>query len=181
MEIICKYAFVENLFKFQSERFIGSRMKLHILETTSSAYIRVITDMSVYRMVSYNIHRNKVCNILIANTSPIYNTSDIGHREFQLRHYSGVIIGTMASQITSLTTVYSTVYSGADQRKYQSSASMAFVRGIHRSPVNSPHKRPVKRNFFAFDDVIMELWYQQADMCTGTPITKGNWFTVDKF
>ena len=60
----------------------------------------------------------------------------------------------MASQITSLTTVYSTVYSGADQRKRQSSASLAFVRGIHRWPVNSPHKGPVTRNMFPFDDVI---------------------------
>ena len=51
----------------------------------------------------------------------------------------------MASQITSLTIVYLTVYSGVDQRKHQSSASLAFVRGIHRSPVNSPHKRPVTR------------------------------------
>ena len=44
----------------------------------------------------------------------------------------------MASQIISLKIVYSTVYSGADQRKYQNSASLAFVRGIHRWPVNSP-------------------------------------------
>ena len=39
---------------------------------------------------------------------------------------------TLASQITSLTVVYSTVYSDADQRKHQSSASLAFVWGIHR-------------------------------------------------
>ena len=43
-----------------------------------------------------------------------------------------------ASQITSLMIIYLTVYSAADQRKYQSSASLAFVRGIHRSPVNPP-------------------------------------------
>ena len=61
----------------------------------------------------------------------------------------------MASQITSLTIVYSTVYSGADQRKHQSSGSLAFVRGIHRGPVNSPHKWPVTRKMFPFDDVIM--------------------------
>ena len=47
-------------------------------------------------------------------------------------HYSDVIMSTMASQITSLSIVYTTVYSGADQRKYQSPASLAFVRGIHR-------------------------------------------------
>ena len=63
-------------------------------------------------------------------------------------HYSGVIIGAMASQITSLTSVHSTVCSGADQRKQQSSASLAFVRGIHRGPVNSPQKWPVTRKMF---------------------------------
>ena len=62
---------------------------------------------------------------------------------------------TMASQITSLTIAYSTVYSGADQRKYQSSASLAFVRGIHRRPVNSTPKWPVRRKMFPFDDVNM--------------------------
>ena len=51
--------------------------------------------------------------------------------------------------------VYSTVYSDADQRKYKNSASLAFVRGIHRWPVNSPHKWPVTRKMFPFDDVIM--------------------------
>ena len=57
-------------------------------------------------------------------------------------HHIDVIMGTIASQITSLTIVYSTVYSDADQRKCQSSASLASVRGIHRRPLNSPHKWP---------------------------------------
>ena len=60
----------------------------------------------------------------------------------------------MASQITSLMIVYSIFYSGADQSKHQSSASLAFVWGIHRSPVNSPHKGPVTRKMFPFDDVM---------------------------
>ena len=64
-------------------------------------------------------------------------------------------MGAMASQITSLTIVYSTVYSGAHQRKHQSSASLAFVRGTHRWPVNFPHKGPVTRKRPPFDDVIM--------------------------
>ena len=71
------------------------------------------------------------------------------------QHYGDVIIGTMASQITRLTIVYSNVYSAADQRKHQSSESLAFVKGIHRGPVNSPHKWSVKRKMFPFDDVIM--------------------------
>ena len=61
----------------------------------------------------------------------------------------------MASQIISLTIVNWTVYSGADKRKHQSSASLAFVWGIHRWPVNSPHKLPVTRKMFPFEDVIM--------------------------
>ena len=64
-------------------------------------------------------------------------------------------MGAIASQITSFTIVYSTVYSGADQSKHQSSALLAFVWGIHRGPVNSPHKWPVTRKMFPFDDVIM--------------------------
>ena len=70
-------------------------------------------------------------------------------------HYSDVIMGTMAFQITSLAIVYPIVLSSADQRKYQSPVSLGFVRGIHRSPVNSPHKWPVTRKMFSFDDVIM--------------------------
>ena len=66
-------------------------------------------------------------------------------------------MGTMASQITSLTIVFSTVYSGADQRKHQSSTTLASVRGIHQWPVNSPHKEPVTRKMFPFDDVIMNF------------------------
>ena len=74
-----------------------------------------------------------------------------------LFHYTDVIMGAIASQITSLTIVYSTVYSDADQRKHQSSTSLAFVRGIHRWPVNSLHRWPVTRNMFPFDDVIICL------------------------
>ena len=70
-------------------------------------------------------------------------------------HYDDVIMMAIASQITSLTIVYSAVYSDAHQRKHQSSASLAFVWGIHRGPVNPPHKWPVTRKMFPFDDVIM--------------------------
>ena len=70
-----------------------------------------------------------------------------------LYHYNDVIMGTIASQITSVSSVYSTVSTGTDQRKHPSSASLAFVRGIHRGPVNSPHKWPVTRKLFPFHDV----------------------------
>ena len=70
----------------------------------------------------------------------------------------------MASQIIGISIVYSTVCSGADQRQYQSSASPAFLRGIHRWPMNSPHKGPVTRKMFPFDGVIMQ---QGGWICKG--------------
>ena len=66
-----------------------------------------------------------------------------------------VIMGTMASQITGISIVCWYVCSGADQRKLQGSASPAFLRGIHRGPVVSPHKGPVTGKIFPFDDVII--------------------------
>ena len=76
-------------------------------------------------------------------------------------HYNDVIMSAMASQIASLTILYSTVYTGADQRKHQSSMSLAFVQGIQWWPVNSPHKGPVSWKMFPFDEAIMV----NADFC----------------
>ena len=73
-------------------------------------------------------------------------------------HYNVVIMSAMACQITTLTIVYSTVYSGTHQRKHQSSASLTVLRGIHRWPVNSPHKGPVTRKRFPFYDVILPIF-----------------------
>ena len=74
----------------------------------------------------------------------IWTTHPVRHPSIaETLHYDGVTMSATASRITSLTIVYSTVYSGADQRKHQGSASLAFVRGIQRGPVNSPHKWPV--------------------------------------
>ena len=66
-------------------------------------------------------------------------------------HHGNFIVSAIASQIIGLSTVYWTICSGAEQRKQQSSASLAFVR------VNSPHKGPVTRKMFPFDDVIMNF------------------------
>ena len=63
-------------------------------------------------------------------------------------HYSDVIMSAMTSQITGVSMVCSTVCSGADWGKHQSSALLAFVTGFHRWPMNSPHKGPVRRKCF---------------------------------
>ena len=78
----------------------------------------------------------------------------IADRRSNENHYSDVILIAIASQITGVPIVYSTVCSGADRRKHQNSASLAFVRRIHRWPVNSPNKGSVTQKMFPFDDVI---------------------------
>ena len=84
----------------------------------------------------------------------------------------------MASQITSLTIVYSTVYSGADQRKHESSASLAFVRGIHWWPVHFLHKGPVMRKMFPFDDVIISRSSLIENRMKNAKSTHFYWYTV---
>ena len=77
-----------------------------------------------------------------------------------IKHYNDVIMSVIASQITGVAIICSAICSGADQRKHQSSASLAFVMVIHRWPVNSPHKWPVSGKMFLFDDVLVVVKYQ---------------------
>ena len=99
-------------------------------------------------------------------------------------HYSYVIIRALASQITSRTIIYSTVYSSTDQIKHQSSASLSFVRGIHRWLVNSPHKGSVTRKMFPFDDVIMGFGWcglkflSHSQTAAVQPLTFGNRYII---
>ena len=80
-------------------------------------------------------------------------------------HCSDIIMSAMTSQITSVSIVCSTVCSRVDQRKYQISASLSFVRGIQRSPVDSPHKGPVTRKIFPLGDVIMDYEICTSPIC----------------
>ena len=84
-------------------------------------------------------------------------------------HYTDVTMTMMASQITSLTVVYPAVYSDADQRKHQSSASLG--------PVNSPHRGPVTRKMVPFDDVIkyaayMSLVWGRRSISFASPVLR---------
>ena len=123
----------------------------HLLDLLFS--LGVLSIMSYQRFKRWQCHQSKCWLSLLTHTC----ISGLLMHIVINGHYNDVIMSTIASQITSLTIVYSTVYSGADQRKHQSSASLAFVRGIHRWPVNSPHKGPVTRKMFPFDDVIMAI------------------------
>ena len=72
-------------------------------------------------------------------------------------HYNDGIRSAIASQMTGISIVSSTLCSGADRRKHQNSASLAFARGIHRWPADSSHKGPATRKMFPFDGVIMVI------------------------
>ena len=84
-------------------------------------------------------------------------------------------MGARASQITSPTIVFSTAYSDADQRKHQSPASLVFVRGIHRLPVNSPHKWPATRKIFPFHDVMYWPFVWGIHWSPVNPPNKDQW------
>ena len=83
-------------------------------------------------------------------------------RLYSSSHYSNVIISAMVSQIISVSIVCSTVCSGEDQRKHQSFVSLAFMRGIHRWPGNSPHKWPVTRKMF---HLMTSSWWHGITFC----------------
>ena len=87
-------------------------------------------------------------------------------------HYiNDAIMSAIASKITSLTNVYSTVYSDADQRKHQSSASLAFVRWIHRWAVNSPHRASNAENasiWCRHHDFAVAFWHCKSSQSSQT-------------
>ena len=127
--------------------------KLEINKSMAQCKTAVSPLLMHWRYSSFVLsHRNDI-KIQSGLIVLFFNWNTIFHA-----HYSDVIMSAMASQITSLTIIYSIVYWGADQTKYQSSASLAFVKEIHRWPVNSPHKGPVTWKIFPFDDVIMRAF-----------------------
>ena len=75
-------------------------------------------------------------------------------------HCKDVIMSAVASQITGVSIVY---WTADESSKHQSSASLAFVRGIDQLPVDAPHKGPVTRKIFPFDDVIMSIWKRRVN------------------
>ena len=162
LSLHCSSLKVRNTFFHYNDVIMGAKAS----QITSLAFIysTVYSDADQRKHQSFaslafvrGIHRfSYVLTFYWNNSSLSLHCSSLKVRN-TFFHYNDVIMGAMASQITSLTIIYSTVYSDADQREHQSFASMAFVQGIHRWPVNFPHKGPVTRKMFAFGDVIM-LW-----------------------
>ena len=103
----------------------------------------------------WHFHHSVKNIISITNYFSTWMNNHIHTKLWGVNHYSDIIMGAMASQITSFRIVYSTVYSGADHTKPQISASLAFVGEIHQWPVDSPHKGPLNWKIFPFDYTIM--------------------------
>ena len=142
------------------DHMLISKWRLRIRQRHLSTY-RIVRAM--LRMASVALWEYTRRNVPTHGTSEemalsisITNTWCVGLTH---KHYSDAIMRTMASQITSVSVVCSTVCLGADQRKHQSSVSLAFVRGVHRSPVDS-------RKMFPFDDVIMFTNLPQSHIIT---------------
>ena len=114
----------------------------------SSNFVKCTWSIKVFIWIG-----GKICDIVTEIDSTSVADFTNNHHLYVIT--KNVIMSAMVSQTTSLTIVYLTVSSGTYQKKHQSSASLAFVRGIHRWPVNSPHKGPETRKMSPFDDVII--------------------------
>ena len=116
------------LFKWSTAVVTGTcRMRINVLTRAIEL---------VKKNVDVNWHHDSHFNYREWEVSPIRSAVNF----LKVYNYSNIMMGAMPSLITTLTIVYSTVYAVADQIKHQSSASLAFVRGIYRWPVNSRTK-----------------------------------------
>ena len=158
MKIVFHYVKLTNPLSFQTwlpemEQHSGGKWLIHGTNTHQDifAFPNIYpywygASIGILRGVSY------LTNSLVADDLTKHGAKE---KEVDIwYHYNDVIMGAIASQITSFTIVFSTVNSDADQRKHQSSVSLAFVWGIHRGAVNSPHKWSVTQKMFPFNDVI---------------------------
>ena len=147
-----------------------NKLSCHFIGVIMSAMATQITNLMIVYSIVYSaaVQRKHQSSASLAFVRGIHCDVDIFMAGLPIRwnklscHFIGVIMSAMATQITNLMIVYSIVYSAAVQRKHQSSASLAFVRGIHCWPVNSLHKGPVTWKTFPFDDVIIS-WCRQGE------------------
>ena len=140
--------------RFLSRKYFAREIKWGI---TLLGWLRMKNPSIVTEMLySWVTWYHSQCSCKYSQWTP-YNSSMRVKYGVQNQHYNDIIMGAMPYQTTSLTIVYLTVYTGTGERKHQSSASLAFVRGIRQWPVNSPHKGPVMQKMFPCDDIIMDL------------------------
>ena len=128
---------------------------IHSSLLTSIAHV-AIECLSVVRILSANTSQNDYFTKINIETGMGLQARacTLNHKP---THYCVVIMNAMASQITGVSIVYSTVCADADPKNIKPPRYWPFVRGIHRWPVDSPHKGPVTWKLFPLDDVIMTI------------------------
>ena len=122
---------------------------LEIITTCPRASELIIIPFQATKLISVCAHP------LVSRDTTRQNGASTSRNFSSGCHCNDGIMSLMVSQITSLTIVYSTIFQGTDERKHQSSASLAH------SLVNSPHKGPVTRKMFPFDDFIMSRQFEK--------------------
>ena len=110
------------------------------------------------------------CHV-VTTTYCVINDNKVGIMAtlgFQCRHYNRVIMGTIASQITSFTIVYSIVYSDLFRCRSKKTSKLRLTglcAGNSPGPVNSLHKWPVTWKMFPFDVIIMKVpWLLESSV-----------------
>ena len=144
--------FANDIYDQNNETIVAEPLVHHTLLWCNKPFLIDSCFLSEYLVIFNNISLNKKWDLFwfdgVSFVPQIF--TQIPHI-----HHNDIIMNAIESQITSVSIVYSTVCSSIDQRKHQSSTSLAFVRGIHHWPANSLHKGPVTQKMFPFDDEIM--------------------------
>ena len=143
-------------------------LKSKYMEWDIHVWVVINKQPFLLSLISYHMWKTGSCHdskfVITGDTGDCYY-DNLQCPQLQ-QYYSDVIMGAMASHITSLSIVYSTVYSSADERKHQSSTSLTLVWGIHWWLGNSPHKGPVTQKMFSFDEVIMKCGIMTTQCCS---------------
>ena len=150
-----KWPVTRKLFPFDGVIMNTVRSKVNGLHFVAVNFTCIFLSENVDISIQIPLNHSSKTKLLLAISQHWSKQWFDAFRKRAVSHYSDVIMSAMASQITGISVVQLTVCSGADQRKHQSSASLAFVRWIYRWPVDSPHKGPVRREMFPFDDIDM--------------------------
>ena len=129
----------------------GIFLVMSVSRNTLKAHKLAIVSKISFRILNFNTSHNiwilLSISIYSGNIKPISALFSLLYDNFHDCTFQSVL-----SRLYDWTRC---VYTGTDQRKYQSSASLAFVRGNHRWLVNSPYKGPVTRKMFPFDNVFI--------------------------
>ena len=133
-------------------------MGTNVEPSLQAIYVRVIAELMTEISLSGVDNKISVCSAWKLRSGRWILCN--GPAEIRLIT-NDVIMSAMASQITSLTIVYSNVYSDVDQRKHQSSASLAFT-GNSPGTGEFPAQMASTRKMFSFDDVMMDKAYGES-------------------